>query len=193
MAEPTQADQVRAGMERWLRYVQESHIDEWAADRKRLMQETQGAWQGVVDDPVHGDDLRESVALMQGLTQDLTQTNDSRDGMDVAIPPEDHLNAYRWEAERQADFAPFDLTEAEERAYEDAVYDRREDVAHEDRDYDTQYTGLMGSAPPDRIEIDTSDHDMGGRWTEQLAALEARLDALTRETQAQEQTMGMEW
>jgi hypothetical protein len=34
-----------------------------------------------------------------------------------------------------------------------------------------------------RIEIDTSDADMGGRWTEVLAALDARLSTLTHETQ----------
>jgi hypothetical protein len=37
----------------------------------------------------------------------------------------------------------------------------------------------MGSAP-DRIDIDTSDAEMGQRWQDQLAALDARLEQLVQ-------------
>jgi hypothetical protein len=65
---------------------------------------------------------------------------------------------------------------------------------NEERDYETQYTGMLGSTP-DRIEIDANDHDRGEEWQAQYAALEERLDELTRETQTHEQaqTMDREW
>jgi hypothetical protein len=72
------------------------------------------------------------------------------------------------------------LSTAEQQAYEDRPYDALEDRAHGMQpDYPTQYAGSMGSAP-DRIEIDTSDAEMGQRWQDQLAALDARLEALVQ-------------
>jgi hypothetical protein len=53
-------------------------------------------------------------------------------------------------------------------------------------DYPTQYAGSMGSAP-NRIEIDTSDPEMGQRWQDQLAALDARLGAFVQEQTAHQQ------
>jgi hypothetical protein len=50
----------------------------------------------------------------------------------------------------------------------------------------TQYAGMMGSAP-ERLEIDTSDMEMGQRWQDQLAALDARLGALAQEQTAHQQ------
>jgi len=53
-------------------------------------------------------------------------------------------------------------------------------------EYPTQYAGMMGSAP-ERLEIDTSDTEMGQRWQDQLAALEARLGAVVQEQTAHQQ------
>jgi hypothetical protein len=60
-------------------------------------------------------------------------------------------------------------TEAEQRAYEDAPYDRREALAHGD-------TGERDGW----LEIDTSDQDMGASWQQTLEHLQARLEALAR-------------
>jgi hypothetical protein len=61
-------------------------------------------------------------------------------------------------------------TEAEQRAYEDAPYDRLEDLAH------------GAAAERDgRLEIDTSDSEMGASWQQTLDHLQARLDALERD------------
>jgi hypothetical protein len=54
-------------------------------------------------------------------------------------------------------------------------------------EYPTQYAGMMGSAP-ERLEIDTSDTEMGQRWQDQLAALEARLGAVVQEQAAYQQS-----
>jgi hypothetical protein len=54
-------------------------------------------------------------------------------------------------------------------------------------DYPTQYAGMMGSAP-DRIEIDTSDGEMGADWHAQLEALDAQLDALAQDVERGERT-----
>jgi len=55
------------------------------------------------------------------------------------------------------------------------------------QEYPTQYAGMMGSAP-ERLEIDTSDTEMGQRWQDQLAALEARLGAVVQEQAAYQQS-----
>jgi hypothetical protein len=61
-------------------------------------------------------------------------------------------------------------TEAEQRAYEDAPYDRLEDLAH------------GAAAERDgRLEIDTSDPEMGASWQQTLEHLQARLEALARD------------
>jgi hypothetical protein len=64
-----------------------------------------------------------------------------------------------------------------------------EDQAHSEprleTTYPTQAQWLDSETLP--IEIDTVDADMGQRWQAQLAALEARLDALTKDMEPHEQ------
>ena len=55
--------------------------------------------------------------------------------------------------------------------------------------YPTPYAGMIGSAP-DRVEIDTSDSDMGASWQQTLEHLQARLDALERDFPAQPRAQG---
>ena len=70
-------------------------------------------------------------------------------------------------------------TEAEQRAYEDAPYNRREALAHGD-------TGERDGW----LEMDTSDQDMGASWQQTLERLQARLDAVERDFPAQQRAQG---
>jgi hypothetical protein len=103
------------------------------------------------------------------------------------VHQQEQQEAAEWAHSMNDPRAYHNLSVAEQQAYEARPYDVLEDRAHGmQRDYPTQYAGSMGSAP-DRIEIDTSDSDMGQRWQDQLAALDARLEALAQETPAHQQ------
>jgi hypothetical protein len=70
-------------------------------------------------------------------------------------------------------------TETEQRAYEDAPYGHLEDLAHGDTD---ERDG--------RLEIDTSDPEMGASWQQTLDHLQARLDVLERDFPDQHRVQG---
>jgi hypothetical protein len=98
--------------------------------------------------------------------------------------------AAAWARDMHDPRAYHNLSVAEQRAYEDRPYERLEDEAHwgdqQQVQYPTQYAGMMGSAP-ERIEIDTSDTEMGQSWHDQLAALDARLEQLAQEQNPHQQ------
>jgi hypothetical protein len=188
MAEQTQAEAIRAGMIRWQAYVEDFHIDQWATERQELFDSLQADWQGHAQPLALSPEGSNYLGEVEEWTRVLHSVNEAREGEDVAISPGAHLTYYAWAAERDAD--PGDIPPE----WEDDFQVEPSRAEGMERDYETQYTGILGHAP-ERIEIDTSDHDMGGKWTEQLAALDARLDKLTRETQTHEQaqTMDREW
>ena len=68
------------------------------------------------------------------------------------------------------------------------------DVRHQEREqgaYGTQHDGFEGEdlsgEPAPRLEVDTSDADMGTTWQQTFAQLQARLDAMEQGTPAYEQ------
>jgi hypothetical protein len=192
MADDARLAEIQAGMHRWLAYVQEYHIDEWALDRRRLLGEAEGRWHGLLRAAETLDGLPTSLDHhLHTFTRAQEHDTAMRAREEVTIPEGVHLRYYAWEAEREAARAydglalhstgmAVEAADSEHAAYQDqpSLMDRaREAAGYQD--------------PPSEIAIDTSDADLGPTWQAQLAALDARLEALSREGHQHVQRQGM--
>ena len=200
---------IHEGMQRWLDYVREYHIDAWQYGQEQRLATIRGEWHGAVQEVVHVSELPGHFAALGGLTQRLAAGNDEHATMDVAIPDGAHLDYYAYEAAQHEDLRieaeldrervaaqdrlsdPDYAGEQAEQTFTEAYPNDDDEMLDVERPYATQYTGMLGSSPG-RIEIDTSDTDMGGRWQDQLAVFEARLDLLAQEADMQHHIDRME-
>src|SRR5678815_4503846 len=85
---------IHEGMQRWLNYVEEYHIDEWQYGHEQRLADARGEWHGAIQDIEHVADLPAHFAALERLTHTLAERNNERDDFAVAIPPEAHLNYY---------------------------------------------------------------------------------------------------
>jgi hypothetical protein len=191
MADVSRLAEIQAGMHRWVAYVQEYHIDEWADARQRLLGDTERLWHGLAHAPEHLDVLPTHLDHLDDFTRFQAYETTTRAREAVAIPDGVHLHYYAWEAERDAARAYDGLTMREAQgATPDADNER---AAYQDQPslMDRARAAAGYQDPPPAIAIETSDPELGPAWQAQLAALDARLDALSREGHQHAQRHGM--
>jgi hypothetical protein len=179
MAEASRLAEIQAAMQRWVAYVQNYHIDQWADDRQQMLADTETVW----DRRLHAQESVGSVPAQLGYIQDFTriqkENHTSREREDVTMPEGLRVGSYAWQTIRAAEMAAQD-DDHERFAYQDqpSLMDRAREAA-----------GYRN--PPPEIGIDTNDPELGATWEAQLAALDARLDALSRESHQHAQRQGI--
>jgi hypothetical protein len=222
------AEDIHAGMQRWLGYVQDFHIDQWADERQLVLDQAEELWHARAQNPEDVERLPTHLDHLHAFTTSLAADRTVREGETLAIPDGAHLMYDAWDAAhtQHAESREPDA-EAQGRAAEQRFFQEqdpqsvwyREDLYHgapgpdmespearQARQYDawdverpretTSREPAVDRSPfaletvGSVIEIDTSDTNMGERWQEQLAALDARIDALVTHGAAQEPEQG---
>jgi hypothetical protein len=183
MADVARPDAIQAGMHRWVAHVQAYHIDQWADDRQQMLADTEALWHG----RLHAQESVGVVPAHLGYIQDFTRiqedTNTRRAREDMAIPALGHLSYSAWQVARDDERAR-DLA-GSERMQETMEYEDQPSLMDRAR----EAAGYQNPLP--EIGIDTSDPELGATWEAQLAALDARLTDLSRESHHHAQRHGM--
>jgi hypothetical protein len=183
-------------MERWLAYVREYHVDDWAREHQQVLEHAQQGWQELGQGRAQLNDLPEHLQQLENFIQDVAMDRESREGQSVAIPENAHLNYYAWEAGREQDLRDYEASLRDRESLEAAQARYREDWELSDAGITAEERTIARYVeqesfqyrPPNSLEIDTSDDDLGEKWQAQLAALDARMEALAQESERHEQT-----
>jgi hypothetical protein len=202
MAEPSSASQdprfdALAQGRAKLQARQEALINQWAGSQDFYVQQAQrnfhnaNEWQpDGFSMGVNPERFQEAITTLHSRNEWLA---DPQNTIAQINERSERLAAVAGEALQQAPVIDWRHTAMDDMPeYETEAWDRDDGEA----DDPTHYAGMMGSAPA-RLEIDTSDPDMGQGWQATLAALDARLEALLHDAPGQEphhaQNQGREW